>query len=125
VDVDIELEISPGSAQGEYAVRVVRAPAGGHPWSLFDLDVDALLNRLGELESTVLASAALARRRTPPAERPVREVGEELFHALFSREVYGTYRASLGAAQQHGGHLALGSQAQRPPIGFLALGGPV
>jgi hypothetical protein len=26
VDVDIELEISPGTAPGEYAVRVVQAP---------------------------------------------------------------------------------------------------
>jgi hypothetical protein len=119
VDVDIELEISPGTAPGEYAVRVVRAPAGGHPSGVFDLDVDAILNKLEDLESTVLASAAVARRRTPLAERPVRQIGEQLFHALFSREVYGTYRASLGAAQQSGGQLRLVLRLNAPQLASL------
>lgn len=116
---DIELEISPGTAPGEYAVRVVRAPAGGHPSGMFDLDVDAILNRLGDLEATVLSSAAVTRRRTSLAERPVREIGQQLFQALFSREVYGTYRASLGAAQQSGSQLRLILRLRAPQLTSL------
>src|SRR5687768_15536672 len=99
---DIELELGAGSEPRESAVFVLRAPAGGHAAGMFDLDVDAILNKLANLESTVLASAVLARRQTPLTERPVREVGQQLFQALFGRKVYGTYPASLGAAQQSG-----------------------
>lgn len=119
VDGDIEVEISNGSIAGKYAVRVVRAPAGGHASGTFDLDVDAILNRLADLEATVLASAALARRQTPLAERPVREVGQQLFQALFSREVYGTYRASLGAAHQSGRQLRLVLRLGAPQLAAL------
>jgi CHAT domain len=119
VDGDIELEISSGSVLGEYVVRVLRAPVGGHAAGTFDLDVDAILNRLGNLEATVLASAAFARRQTPLAERPVREVGQQLFQALFSREVYGTYRASLGAAQQSGRQLRLVLRLGAPQLAAL------
>ena len=97
MDGDIELELAPGSARGEYSVRVVQAPAGGNASGIFRLDVDRILERRGELEATVLASAVAARRTTPVAELPVRGVGQELFQALFTREVYGTYRASRRA----------------------------
>ncbi|WP_164205527.1 CHAT domain-containing protein [[Micrococcus luteus] ATCC 49442] len=115
----MELEIGSGSVPGEYAVRVLRAPAGGHAAGTFDLDVEGILNRLANLEATVLASAAFARRQTPLAERPVREVGQQLFKALFSREVYGTYRASLGAAQQSGRQLRLVLRLGAPQLAAL------
>jgi hypothetical protein len=119
VDGDIELEIGPGSIPGEYAVRVVRAPSGGHASGTFDLDVESILARLGDLEATVLASAALARRQTPARERPVRQVGQQLFQALFSREVYGTYRASLGAAQQSGRQVRMVLRLAAPQLAAL------
>jgi outer membrane protein assembly factor BamB len=104
VNGDIELEIGAGSQAGSYAVRVVHAAVGGEPAGTLELDVEGLLGRRELLETTLLASA-VARRSVASAERPVREVGQQLFEALFTGPVYGTYRASLGAAQQRGKRL--------------------
>jgi outer membrane protein assembly factor BamB len=104
VNGDIELEIGPGSIAGSYAVRVMRAAAGGEPTGTLELDVEELLGRRETLEATLLASA-VARRSGAPAERPVQEVGQQLFEALFTGPVYGMYRASLGVARQQGKRL--------------------
>ncbi|MFJ4029382.1 CHAT domain-containing protein [Paenarthrobacter sp. NPDC089989] len=119
MDCDIELEIVTGSARGEYAVHVVRAPAGGHASGTFTLDVDSIQDRLPQLEATVLASAVAARRTLPVAEVAVREVGQELFQALFTREVYGTYRASLGAAQHAGQQLRVVLRLSAPELAMM------
>ena len=95
VNGDIELEIGAGSGACNYVVRVVRAAAGGEPVGTLGHDVEEALSRRDLLEATVLASA-VARRSVPVAEQPVREVGRQLFEALFTGPVYGTYRASLG-----------------------------
>ena len=119
MDGDIELELAAGSEPGEYSVRVVQAPAGGNASGVFRLDVDGILERRTELESTVLASAVAARRTTPVAELPVRGVGQQLFQALFTREVYGTYRASLGAAQHSGQQLRVVLRLAAPELAAL------
>lgn len=119
MDGDIELELASGSERGEYTVRVVQAPAGGNASGVFRLDVDRILGRRAELESTVLASAVAARRTTPVAELPVRGVGQELFQALFTREVYGTYRASLGAAQHSGQQLRVVLRLAAPELAAM------
>lgn len=102
---DLELEIGAGSAPGRYQVRVVHAVAGGEPVAELQLDVDGLLGRRDALEATVLASSIAARRMVPEAERSVRQFGRALFEAVFRGPVYGTYRASLGAAQERGKRL--------------------
>lgn len=119
VDCDIELEIGSGSTQGEYTVHVVQAPAGGHASGLFTLDVDSMLTRRSELEATILASSVAARRTTPVMELPVRAAGQELFQALFTREVYGTYRASLGAAQHSGQQLRVVLRLAAPELAAM------
>jgi hypothetical protein len=119
MDCDIELEITTGSARGEYTVHVVRAPAGGHASGMFTLDVDDIQDRLPQLEATVLASAVAARRTLPVAEAAVREVGQQLFQALFTREVYGTYRASLGAAQHAGQQLRVVLRLAAPELATM------
>ncbi|MEV7662565.1 CHAT domain-containing protein [Paenarthrobacter sp. NPDC089316] len=119
MDCDIELEIDSGSARGEYTVHVVRAPAGGHASGAFTLDVDGIQDRLPQLEATVLASAVAARRTLPIAEAAVREVGQELFQALFTREVYGTYRASLGATQHSGQQLRVVLRLAAPELAMM------
>jgi hypothetical protein len=63
------------------------------------LDVEGLARRRDELETKVLASGVRA-RRTATTELPVRQVGEQLFKALFTGEVYGAYRASLGLTRR-------------------------
>jgi len=118
VNGDIELEIGAGSGVGNYAVRVIRAAAGGEPVGALELDVEELLSRRDVLEATVLASAVL-RRSVPVNEQPVREVGRQLFQALFTGPVYGTYRASLGVAQQRGKRLRLVLRLTAPELAAL------
>jgi hypothetical protein len=66
------------------------------------LDVDDMLQERDALENTVLASGASGRRIAPAHEQQLRRVGQQLFDALLSGSVLGTYRASLGVAQQRG-----------------------
>ncbi len=86
---ELELEII-GVRRGQYQVRVVHAAAGGEPAVTLKLDVDEVLGRRQELETTVLASAVAARQVVPANEEPVRQVGQQLFEALFDPE-RGTY----------------------------------
>ena len=118
VNGDIELEIGPGSGAGNYLVRVVRAAAGGEPVGTLELDVEEVLGRRGLLEATVLASA-VTRRSVPVAEQPVREVGQQLFDAVFTGPVYGMYRASLGMAQQRGRRLRVVLRLTAPELAAL------
>lgn len=115
---DIELEIGAGSAAGGYSVRVIHAAAGGEPAATLELDVEGILGRRGLLEATLLASA-VARRSVPAAEQPVRDVGQQLFQALFTGPVYGMYRASLGVAQQQGKRLRVVLRLTAPELAAL------
>ena len=115
---DIELEIGAESAAGDYLVRVIHAAAGGEPTAPLELDVEEVLGRRELLETTLLASA-VARRSVPPAEQPVREVGQQLFEALFTGPVYGMYRASLGVAQQQGRRLRVVLRLTAPELAAL------
>ena len=82
------------------------------------LDVEEVLSRLPVLETTVLASA-VPRRSVPVAEQPVREVGRLLFEALFTRPVYGMYRASLAVVQERGTRLRLILRLAAPELAAL------
>ena len=118
LDSDIELEIGPGSGPGNYAVRVIRAAAAGEPVGTLQLDVEELLSRRHVLEAAVLASA-VQRRSVLDNERPVREVGQQLFQALFTGLIYTVYRASLGVAQQRGGQLRVVLRLTVPELAAL------
>jgi hypothetical protein len=118
VNSDIELEIGAGSGTDVYAVRVVRSVAGGEPTGTLELDVESILNGRGLLQATLLASA-VASRSIPEAEQPVREVGRQLFRALFNGPVYGMYRASLGVAQQRGHRLRIVLRLTAPELAAL------
>lgn len=115
---DIELEIGPGSEPGSYEVRVISAAAGGSSSGTLVLDVADMLSRRDLLEAVVLASA-VPRRAVSAAEQPVREVGRQLFQALFAGPVYGMYRASLGAAQQRGKRLRVVLRLTAPELAAL------
>ena len=78
--------------------EVVRSP-GGEAAAATDLDVEALTARHGDLQRAVLLSAAPGRQVRPESERPLREVGQQLFAALLGQgEVAGCYRASAALA---------------------------
>ena len=117
-DSDIELEIDAGSGVGNYVVRVIRAASGGEPVGTLELDVEELLSRRDSLEATVLASA-VRRRSVSAAEQPVREVGQQLFKALFAGEVCGSYRASQINAQHRGSRLRVVLRLKAPELAAL------
>ncbi|WP_169813278.1 CHAT domain-containing protein [Nocardia vaccinii] len=120
VDAEIELELRPGSRQGEYAAKVLRAASGGEPNSTFELDIDALLDRSHSLETTVLASAARARGPgVPELEKPLREIGSELFRALFSGPIGATYHASLAVAHERGKKLRVVLRITAPELAVM------
>ncbi|WP_197514578.1 hypothetical protein, partial [Mycobacterium sp. E342] len=116
---DIELEIGAGSGPGEFVTRVVDAPSGGEPSAVTQLDIDELLRRRDALETTVLASAVAGRRIVSGHEERLREVGRQLFETLFSGPVLGSYRASLGVAQQRGEPLRVVLRLTAPRLAAL------
>lgn len=68
-----------------FRVEVVRSPAG-EAATVVALDVEALLARREQLERAVLASAVASRAVLPQTERPIREIGQELFSALLGSD---------------------------------------
>ena len=58
----LELEIGPGPDPGTYAVHVLRSVGGGEPVETITLDLEELVDRRGDFEASVLASAVAARR---------------------------------------------------------------
>jgi hypothetical protein len=119
VSTDIELDIGRHGKRGHYQVRVVRSPAGGDQREEFDLDIDALLRGRPQLEASILSSAVGARRLMSAAERPVLEAGRHLFESVFTRSVYGAYRASLGVAEQQGERLRVVLRLSEPELAAL------
>ena len=113
------IEVAAGAAPDLFSTRVVHAVSGGEPTEAMQLDVDDLVRGLPALENSVLASAVSARRALPVAEQQLRQVGERLFRSLFVGEVYGTYRACLGIAQQRGEHLRVVLRLTVPKLAAL------
>ncbi|WOT36621.1 CHAT domain-containing protein [Streptomyces coeruleorubidus] len=114
----LELQISELHPR-EYEVRVVKAAAGGEPRAPLNLNVDELLAQRGELERTVLHSGRQTRRVVPPHEQDVQHVGRQLFDALFSGPVSGTYDASLVVAQERQERLQIVLRLDAPELRLL------
>ena len=114
---DLELEITSGAAPGHYIITV-DSPAGETTGQL-RLDAEQLLSRRRELASAVLASAVPTRGRLSAQEQPVREVGQQLFEAVFAERVYGRYTASLQEAARRGEPLRLVLRLRTPELAAL------
>src|SRR5215470_112051 len=97
---DLELEIIASDTPGLYIIAV-DSPAGAASGEL-RLDVEELLGRRRELASAVLVSAVPTRSRLSAQELSVREVGQQLFEAVFADRVYGRYTASVQEAARRG-----------------------
>lgn len=115
----IELEMSAGEGPGQFITRVMVAPSGGEPSAVIQLDVEGVLRDRSALEMTVLASAVAGRKIASAPEQELRRVGLLLFDALFSGPVLGTYRASLGIAQQRDEPLRLVLRLADPKLAAL------
>ena len=111
---DLELEITPGAARDLYIITV-DSPAGtasGH----LRLDTERPLSRRPELASAILASAVPTRSRLSGQELPVREVGQQLFEAIFAERVYGRYTASVQEAARRGEPLRVVLRLRAPEL---------
>ena len=115
----IELEIDAASTPEEFTTRVISAPSGGEPSARVQLDAEGLLRDREALETTVLASAVAGRKIVSSHEQQLRQMGRVLFDALFSGAVLGTYRASVGVAQQRGESLRVVLRLTAPQLAAL------
>ena len=113
---DLELEITSGDSPGHYIITV-DSPAGTASGRL-RLDTGELLNRRRELASAVLASA-VPTRRLSAQELPIRQVGQQLFEALFAERVYGRYTASVQEAARQGEPLRVVLRLRAPELAAL------
>ena len=115
----IELEVAAGPADGQFTVRVVRPACDGEPTATMQLDAGAYLSALNDLEMIVLASASAGRRILSAGEQRLRDVGRQLFDALFSGPVHEAYRASVSAADQRGERLQVVLRLDVPKLSAI------
>jgi tetratricopeptide (TPR) repeat protein len=113
---DLELDIRSGDSPGHYIITV-DSPAGTASGRL-RLDTGELLNRRRELASAVLASA-VPTRRLSAQELPIRQVGQQLFEAVFAERVYGRYTASVQEAARQGEPLRVVLRLRAPELAAL------
>jgi hypothetical protein len=117
--LDFELEIGLGTGR-EYPVSVVRSPAGeAHETMRFPYDEMALGNRLQGLQIALLRSGGARRQISSPEQQVVRELGRDLFDALFAGEARSRYDMSCRDAQQQGKGLRLKLRIQPPELAML------
>jgi hypothetical protein len=116
----IELEIRPTGTPDEYSVQVLRAAAGGEPHATFTLKTDDLRRGSRVLQNTVLASAAQARGvAVPELEKPMRQIGLQLFEAVFSGQIGNTYRASQAVARDRNEDLRIVLRLNAPELAVM------
>ena len=114
------IEVAIGRGEGAtFRTEVVKSPAG-EAAAAVDLDVEALIARHSDLQRAVLASAVSTSRVPSESERPLREVGEQLFAALLGAgEVAGRYRASATLAAERGQELRVVVRIDDPGLARL------
>ena len=115
----IDVAIRPGNDPGTFTVDVMDSPTGEATATVM-LDVEPLLARLPQLQQAVLASAVPSRRALPETERPLREIGNALFHALLgSGDVAGRYQSSAAIATERGEGLRVVLRIDDPALAGL------
>ena len=114
---DLELEIASGAKSDLYIITV-NSPAGAASGQL-RLDTKKLLSRRPELASAVLASAVRTRGTLSAQELPVRDVGQQLFKAVFADRVYGRYTASVQEAARRSEPLRVVLRLRAPELTAL------
>ncbi|MGH3932280.1 MAG: hypothetical protein ACRDTF_20145, partial [Pseudonocardiaceae bacterium] len=116
--LDFELEI--GSGTGHTYPVAARAPGGEAaatmrlPFASAELD-----HRLTVVRDKVLASSAVLRSAPTADERPVRELGQRLFEALFTDDVRSLYVASRQRAREQESVLRLVLRVRPPELARL------
>ncbi len=114
---EIELEVGPGAKAGEVTTRVLEAPSGGGATETAKINVTRLLGDRDDLETLVVGSGLSG--GGSGGEDRLRRMGQQLFEALFTGRVLGTYRASLGIALERHEPLRIVLQVTSPRLAAL------
>ena len=115
----LELDVERADAPGTYRVEVIRSP-GGEAAATFRLEPAEIVDRLTDLQETLLASSVPSRRLLTRGETSVRSVGERLFEALFAQQdVGGVYRASHAVAEERGEPLRIVLRIGAPELAAM------
>jgi CHAT domain len=97
----IELKITRQNSG--YDVGVIESASGREPQATVTLDVESLIRKTSDLECKVMQSAAPTQGASvDDLETPLRQVGSELFEAVFAGEIAEVYRESLAVARGRG-----------------------
>ena len=113
-DFVIELDGQPGS----YRLHV-SSPAGDDSVDI-GLDPDRLGVDLDTLQAQVLASATTSRSmRVPELERPLRQVGQALFEAVFKASIGALFLSSRNEVERAGGRLRIVLRLHPPELAVL------
>ena len=113
-DFVIELDGHPGS----YRLHV-SSPAGDDS-ARVGLDPARLGVNLDTLQIRVLASAPTSRsKRLPELERPLREVGQALFEAVFQASAQALFLSSRNEVERAGGRLRIVLRLHPPELAVL------
>jgi hypothetical protein len=113
-----EISVDPGAAEGDISVRVLNSLSGGQPSVVARLDISALIAECETLEGTVQESVD-DRGPESPAEVMLRNVGRQLFDAVFSGEVDSAYRSSYAVASERHDKLRLVLRLSDPRLAGL------
>jgi Tol biopolymer transport system component len=115
ITLDFELQVGPGA--GDIYPVVARAPGGDADttlkWSLTSAELD---RQLALIEDKVLVSSVRVRRAVTEHEQPVRDLGQRLFEALITGDVYALYVASGQQAREQGCALRLVLRVRPPEL---------
>lgn len=111
----IELEIGRGEEPQTFSIQLLRSN-GVRARQPLELDVPGVLDRRNDLENAVLASATRARRAVRPDEKALREIGQQLFEAIFCGSIGSDYRSGLMEA---GGRLQVALHITAPELAAL------
>ncbi len=109
----IELDGRPGS----YRLHV-SSPAGDDSVDV-GLDPACLGVDLDTLQARVLASATTSRAVVPELERPLRQVGQALFEAVFRGSAGALFLSSRNEAERAGGRLRIVLRLHPPELAVL------
>ena len=117
--LDFEVEIG-AAADGGYAVRVLRSPAGEATGTM-RLSVENLQlgDRIEALQTALLRSGVSGHAPASPEAGTVEEFGRELWAALFTGDVLATFEVSRREARQAGGGMRLKLRVAPPELAAL------
>ena len=117
--LDFEIEIA-AAAEGSYAVRVLRSPAGEATGTMrLSLEDMQIGDRIDVLQAELLRSGTAGAAPAPPKALSVEQFGRELWAALFSGDVLVAFEVSRAQAKQREMGMRLKLRVAPPELAAL------